>query len=167
MIESPPDVSPGGQHFQRKPRLLLAENEPSLWLLLSGLLAAEYEVEVVHDGEQAWAAIQFQTPDLLLTDLQRPVLDGIGLARRLRADARTITLPIVFLTGCTVKGTRLRCLEAGGSAFMVKPFHVSELLDWVADRGVMIARGRKTGEIPGRNQFSQDRTRQAMPSRCS
>ena len=116
------------QRVQGKPRLLLAESEPALRRLLSRLLEAEYEVEVVHDGEQAWAAVQRQSPDLLLTDFEMPVLDGIGLTRRLRADARWVTLPIVFLTGRMGEGTRRRCLEAGASAFMEKPFRPLELL---------------------------------------
>ena len=108
--------------------MLIAENESSLWIFLQEFLEAEFEVEAVTDGEQAWAAVQRQRPDLLLTDLQMPFLDGLALTRRLRADARWVTLPIIFMTSRNDEETRFRCLEAGANIFMVKPFCPLELL---------------------------------------
>ena len=96
--------------------------------VLKEFFAADFEVEAVTDGEQAWAAVQRQSRDLLLTDYQMPVLDGLGLVHRLRADARWSTSPIVFLTGRIGEDTEFRCMEAGASALMLKPFRPLELL---------------------------------------
>ncbi len=109
---------PTGDGVHGKPRLLIAEDESSIRIFLNEVLQDDYEIEVVHDGAEAWAAVQRQSPDLLLTDFRMPVLDGLGLTLRLRADARWTTLPIVVLTGITGGNTRFRCLEAGANVVM-------------------------------------------------
>ncbi len=113
---------------QRKPRLLLAEDHPATRELLHELLSPEYEVEAVVDGAQAWAAARRQTPDLVLSDVMMPGLDGIALTRRLRADPSTATVLVVLLTIVNSHEQLLQGLAAGVDDFLLKPFRPLELL---------------------------------------
>lgn len=121
--------SPGGSSVPRKPRLLLAEDEPSLSDFLREVLHADYEVEVATEGEQAWALAQRCPPDILLTDVRMPGLNGIELTRRLRADARTARVPILLLTASNERDTQVQGLVAGADDLLLKPFRPQELLD--------------------------------------
>ena len=111
-----------------KPRLLVAEDDPILRDFLYDLLASSYEVEAAADGEAAWTALQRAVPALLLTELQMPTLDGLGLVRRVRARQRFTALPIVILTANHEKNLLLSALAAGADDFLLKPFSCTELL---------------------------------------
>ena len=122
---APPSGDPSAR---RNPRLLLAEDDPATRDLLFEILRADYEVEAVATGEQAWAAAQRELPDLVLSDVLMPGLDGIALTRRLRAAELTGTLPIILLTASNEKELMLLCLEAGADDCLLKPFSAPELL---------------------------------------
>lgn len=119
-------VLSGGAPAQRPPRLLLAE-DASTRDFLCELLRDHYELEVVNDGEQAWEAARRLAPDLVLSDVLMPGMDGIELTRRLRANAHTATVPVVLLTASGEKELLLRGLEAGADDFLIKPFSPPEL----------------------------------------
>ncbi len=121
-------VSSGGSPVHCNPRLVLAEDDPSTRDLLCEILRVDYEVEAVATGAQAWEAAQRELPDLVLSDVLMPGLDGIGLTRQLRAAERTSTLPIILLTGSNEKELMLSCLEAGADDCLLKPFSPPELL---------------------------------------
>ncbi len=104
---------------------------------------AGFDVEIAGDGEDAWAAILRQPPDFLITDYQMPVLDGLGLCRRIRQSPGFEQLPIVLLTA---KGFELTeddvAREFGVRALMTKPFSPRELLALVErELGVATAAG--------------------------
>ena len=123
-----PVSAPTGPSVHRSPRLLLAEDDLSTRHSLCEILRADYEVEAVANGEQAWEAAQRELPDLVLSDVLMPGLDGIGLTRQLRAEERTRTLPIILLTASNEKATMLAGLEAGADDCLLKPFSAPELL---------------------------------------
>ena len=127
-MNGPVAPSSGDPPSTRKLRLLLVEDEPSQGHFLHEVLAEEYAVELATDGEQAWAAVQRRVPDLILTDVQMPALDGLGLLRRLRGDERTASVPVILLTADNRKETLFQALEAGLDDFLLKPFHPFELL---------------------------------------
>ena len=108
--------------------LLLVEDEHSYAAFLQELLAEEYTVEVTSNGEQAWAAVRGRLPDLILADVQMPLLDGLGLTRRLRTDPRTAGVPIVLMTASNRPEMLLAGREVGMDDFLVKPFHPLKLL---------------------------------------
>lgn len=95
---------------------------------LHDLLLPFYEVETAANGELAWAAMQRVTPALLLTDLQMPRLDGVGLVQRVRTQPGLVSLPIVILTANHEKDLLLSALAAGADDFLLKPFSCAELL---------------------------------------
>lgn len=93
---------------------------------------AGYEVECASDGEDAWQAIQRQLPDVLVTDLQMPRLDGFGLCRRIREHEATRHLPIMMLTAKGYEMPRDEVTEQLGVLRVVaKPFSPRELLQLV------------------------------------
>ncbi len=115
-------------------RVLLCDDETHI------LRAAEfklkrvgYDVVCACDGEDAWARIQEQCPDILVTDCQMPRLDGLGLARRIRDHEETSHLPVVMLTA---KGFELAHdnleEELGIATVLAKPFSPRELASCVA-----------------------------------
>ncbi len=121
-------LSPGGQSSPRKLRLLLAEDELSFSAFLCELLAEEYEVEATSNGEQAWAAVARRLPEIILSDVQMPLLDGLGLLGRIRADTRTASVPFILMTADNQRSLLFAALEAGMDDFLPKPFHPLELL---------------------------------------
>lgn len=111
-----------------KPRLLLAEDESTLRQLLTEMLAGEYELLVAPDGERAWElARQEPPPDLVLSDLEMPGLNGIELTRRLRAQANTATVPIILLSADNRLSVLQEGFEAGADDYLLKPFRPAEL----------------------------------------
>ncbi len=135
-----------------RPTLLLVEDEFSHGIFLCELLAPEYEVEVATNGEQAWAAVQRLLPDLILSDVTMPLLDGLGLTRRLRADARTACVPVMLMTANNQREQLLQALEAGIDDFLLKPFHPLELLARLRCQRRMIALRRTSNEQIARQQ---------------
>jgi DNA-binding response OmpR family regulator len=93
---------------------------------------AGYEVEIANDGQEAWEAIQRQTPDILITDCQMPRMDGFGLVQMVRGNSATADLPILMLTA---KGFELSQRELTEKwnvlAVISKPFSPRELLQRV------------------------------------
>lgn len=109
-----------------RPRILVIEDDADIARLL-GLELSEAGFEVEHHGRGAsgLAALRERTPDLVVLDLGLPDLDGAEIARRIR---RTETLPIIVLTAADAVGSKVRLLEDGADDYVVKPFHVEELV---------------------------------------
>ena len=91
------------------------------------------------DGEAALAAARQRPPDLILTDVMMPRLDGFGLLRELRADPRTSGIPVILLSARAGEESRVEGMQAGADDYLVKPFSARELL----------ARVRPTCKWPG------------------
>ena len=111
----------------RRARLLVVEDDARLRRALELLLSDHWDVEVANDGRQALERVERSTPDLVLTDLLLPEIDGFELTRALRAAPRTSAVPIVVISGLTEEADRLRALEAGANDFLIKPFSEREL----------------------------------------
>ena len=88
-----------------------------------------YDVRCANDGQQAWEMIQVERPDMLVTDLQMPRMDGIELSRRVRANPETRDLPILVLTAKGFEMAHRDLAEAYGVvAILAKPFSSRELV---------------------------------------
>lgn len=92
------------------------------------LLSSRYQVEAVGDGMAALQAISDHLPDLVLSDVMMPRLDGFGLLQALRSDARTRELPIILLSARAGEEAQIEGLEAGADDYLIKPFSAKELL---------------------------------------
>jgi DNA-binding response OmpR family regulator len=110
------------------------------------LLAEQYTVEAVPDGEAALAAIRRQTPDLILTDVMMPRLDGFGLLREVRGNPGTATVPVILLSARAGEESRVEGVEAGADDYLVKPFSARELLARVTVQVQMARLRREAGE---------------------
>ena len=112
--------------------LVVDDSITSRTLEQSVLSAAGYEVVTAVDGAEAWRTIERQEFALVVSDVEMPHLDGIGLCQRIRATARTATLPLILVTSLDEPAQRARGMEAGADAYITKSsFDQDTLLDTV------------------------------------
>jgi len=115
-------------HAAAKPRILLADDNHDMRDYVTRLLGDSYEVEAVGDGAAALAAARDRRPDLVLSDVMMPRLDGLGLLKALRGDPGLADLPVIFLSARAGEEAKLEGLEAGADDYLSKPFSARELL---------------------------------------
>jgi PAS domain S-box-containing protein len=112
----------------RGARILLADDNADMRLYMQRLLAPHWHVEAVADGQAALDAARRQPPDLILTDVMMPRLDGFGLLREVRADERLRSIPVIVLSARAGEESSVEGLAAGADDYLVKPFSARELL---------------------------------------
>jgi signal transduction histidine kinase/DNA-binding response OmpR family regulator len=112
----------------QRPRVLLADDNADMRQYLTRLLSERYEVTAAPDGQAALDFARMQPPDLVLTDVMMPNLDGFGLLRQLRSNPATKTVPILLLSARAGEEARVDGLDAGADDYLVKPFSARELL---------------------------------------
>jgi CheY-like chemotaxis protein len=128
--------------------VLIIDDDPATRLLCSvSLELAGLRVLEAVDGERGLARARFERPDLVLTDVRMPGLDGFQLADALRRDERTHEIPLIFLSGEATPADEARALAAGALAYMTKPFDPPALASLVAN--VLAARNAGTDEQQG------------------
>lgn len=111
-------------------KLLLVEDHEELWDFLSRRLRKRgFEVVLAHDGKQALEQVEAQTPDLVLLDMDLPIMDGWTVARTLRE--RSNTTPIIALTAHAMSGDKEKAIAAGCDDYHAKPVDFSRLLNQV------------------------------------
>ncbi len=126
-----PDVAPTNDPdagSEARARILLADDNADMRDYVRRLLAARYDVEAVADGEAALAAATRNTPDLVLSDIMMPRLDGMQLLARLRADPRTSSIPVILLSARAGEESRVEGFAVGADDYLIKPFSARELL---------------------------------------
>ncbi|MGQ9350682.1 SpoIIE family protein phosphatase [Mycolicibacterium gilvum] len=110
-------------------RVLVADDNADMREYLGRLLRSDgYAVEAVVDGWQALEAIRAEPPDLVISDVMMPRLDGLGLVAELRADRRTAAVPVLLLSARAGQEASISGLQAGADDYLVKPFAAAELL---------------------------------------
>ncbi|HEY1052694.1 MAG TPA: histidine kinase dimerization/phospho-acceptor domain-containing protein, partial [Prosthecobacter sp.] len=118
-----PDAPPSTRHH-----VLLADDNADMREYIARLLSAHFEVTAVPDGESALAAVKARRPDLVLSDVMMPRLDGIGLLHALRGDPATSTLPVILLSARAGEEARVEGVQQGADDYLVKPFSARELI---------------------------------------
>ena len=124
------DVEPEAsarRDFSKK-RIVVADDNADMREYLRKLLAGRYEVVVTANGKEALAAIRGRRPDLILSDIMMPVMDGLELLKELRADLELRTLPVIFLSARAGEEAKIGWIGLGVDDYIVKPFSVKELL---------------------------------------
>ena len=109
-------------------RILFADDNADMREYIRRLLAEQYEVETVADGQTALERILANPPALVLADVMMLRLDGFGLLQRLRADERTRTIPFIMLSARAGEEARVEGLSAGADDYLTKPFSARELV---------------------------------------
>jgi signal transduction histidine kinase len=117
-------MPPGVPH-----RILAVDDVPSNLLTLRAILSpSEFAFTGASGAEEAFRLLADNAYDLILLDVLLPGLDGYGIARKLQADPKTASVPLIFLTSLTDEEEVIKGFEAGGGDFVSKPFHKTELL---------------------------------------
>ena len=110
------------------PSILLAEdNESNITVVRDFLSSRGYEVSVARDGLEAVEQASALRPDLILMDVQMPLLDGFSAIQRIRGIPAVAHVPIVALTALAMAGDREKCLAAGADYYLAKPVSLSAL----------------------------------------
>jgi PAS domain S-box-containing protein len=152
-----PPVSQQESASSGRPRVLIADDNADMRRYLVRLLAERYDVTSVPDGQAALDAVRERPPDLILTDVMMPQLDGFGLLRELRSNVKTSTIPIILLSARAGEESRVEGIERGADDYLIKPFSARELLARVQTH-LELARVRKQNEDTLRQSTAQFET---------
>jgi signal transduction histidine kinase len=122
--------SPSYSHTPSSPsnRILLVDDNADMRDYVKRLLSQRWQVETAANGAIALEMIQQQLPDLVLTDVMMPEVDGFQLLKTLRADAITQSIPIILLSARAGEEATVEGLEAGADDYLIKPFSARELM---------------------------------------
>jgi signal transduction histidine kinase len=160
-----PVPCPPASNVAERPRVLIADDNSDMRQYLARLLSEQYEVETTTDGQAALEAAHKNSPDLIVSDVMMPILDGFELLKALRADEQTRTIPVILLSARAGEESRVEGIQAGADDYLIKPFSARELLARVSGR-LEIARLQRDRESQLRashaelEQKVQDRTRE-------
>ena len=113
--------------------LVVEDNEKNMKLFRDVLQASGFRLLEATTGERAMELAAEHQPNLVLMDIQLPDIDGVEALGRLRADARTASIPVVALTAQAMHGDRERFLDAGFDAYISKPVDVLEFVKTVKE----------------------------------
>jgi len=111
-------------------RILVVDDQPDNRQIIRDLLAAatDYELTEAENGEQALAAVAKQRPDLILMDIQLPIMDGYEATRRIKADPAMRSIPIIAVTSYAFSGEEQKARAAGCDGYVTKPYSPRLLL---------------------------------------
>ncbi len=112
--------------------LIVEDNEKNMRLISDLLSASGYAILSAVDGQQGVALAKEKKPDLILMDIEMPVMNGLEATKALKNDNNTINIPIIALTSYAMKGDKEKFLSEGCDGYLSKPFNVNELLKTVA-----------------------------------
>lgn len=134
MLTDPPPVSQ--EDDERKddsefPSILLVEDDDDFRYYLKEKLMLKHKVVEAVNGVDGWKKALSQHPQLIVSDISMPEMNGIDLCRKLKADKRTSHIPIILLTALTGEEEQLKGLRTGASDYITKPFHVEILVEKV------------------------------------
>ena len=136
----PPAPNPAGNAL-----ILVVERDPHIRDLESYFLnEAGFAVEFTTDGESALAAAHALRPDIIITEVLVPKLDGLALCRTVKADPELRTTVVLVFS---ILAVQLRAREAGADAFLLKPLAEKRLVDTVRELLLMRRRSRSRGEV--------------------
>jgi PAS domain S-box-containing protein len=148
--------------------LLADDNADMRHYLQRLLLAAGFRVEAVTDGEEALGAARRLKPDLVLSDVMMPKIDGFGLLRALRGDSELREVPLIMLSARAGEEASVEGLEAGADDYLTKPFSARELLARVRVNLDMAALRREAARIENelrrQAQLAQERAEGILAS---
>lgn len=112
-----------------RPLILVVEDDQDLLTMLGRMLSQIADVELARDGVEAVEKLQvMESPDLVITDLMMPRMDGLTLAKQLKADTRWKRVPVIMLTAKNHARDVVSGINAGARSYITKPFKHEELL---------------------------------------
>ncbi|MDP8932596.1 MAG: response regulator transcription factor [Cyanobacteriota bacterium] len=128
-------------------RLLLVDDEPGLREAVQAYLEdSDFAVEVASNARDGWEVLQQTNPDLVISDIMMPQVDGYQFLKQVREDPRYKALPVVFLTAKGMTSDRIQGYQAGCDAYLSKPFDPDELVAIVTNLLARRAAAKETSE---------------------
>ena len=133
-------------------QLLLVDDEPGLRQAVQAYLEEEgFTVQVASNAREGWELLQQHAPELVISDIMMPQVDGYQFLQQLREDPRYETLPVIFLTARGMTSDRIQGYNAGCDAYLSKPFDPEELVAIVTNllsRRAAVTKGSADGDTP-------------------
>ena len=143
-----PDINDGSQTSGRRTILVVDDNE-DMRHFLSSILSSKYNIRLAEDGVEALKSIHEEAPDMIITDLMMPNMDGIELLQKVKESEEMSYLPIILLTAKSAIESRLEALGAGADDYVTKPFEP----EYIKARVKNIFRQREQLEESYRNRL--------------
>ncbi len=136
-----------------RPRVLVVDDSADLRTYITNVLSPLYDVETAIDGRSGIEAIAERIPDIVVSDVMMPRLDGFGLVREIRADPRTASVPVILLSARAGEEAAVAGLDTGSDDYLVKPFSARELIARVRTH-IELSRTRREwiAELESKNQ---------------
>jgi two-component system cell cycle response regulator DivK len=108
--------------------LVVEDQEDNRQIIRDLLAASDYQIAEAENGEEALAAVAKARPDLILMDIQLPIMDGYEATRRIKADPALKSIPIIAVTSYALSGDEQKARDAGCDDFVPKPYSPRQLL---------------------------------------
>jgi PAS domain S-box-containing protein len=145
-----------------RPLIVLADDNADLRTYVSRLLRRKYRVCAVANGEEALAATRQLHPDLILSDIMMPGMDGFAVLQAIRQSAQTRAIPVILLSARAGEESRVEGLHAGADDYLVKPFTARELMARVEAHIRMAQTRRQVGELEERLRAKRELEQQRV-----
>jgi DNA-binding response OmpR family regulator len=130
-------------------RILIVEDEPGMIELLTVALEDEgFIISIAQNGEQGLKKVEGENPDLIISDVMMPDMDGYAFCEQLRNNPKTATIPFIFLTAKKDVSDRVRGLNLGADDYISKPFHVVEVVARIKTLMQRVKRARAAAPLP-------------------
>ena len=152
---------PPGKKNKVKPYIILADDNEDMRYYIYRLLKDEYEVTAVQNGKEVLEAVENRAPDLVISDVMMPEVDGFELVKRMKQNSKTANIPIVLLSARAGEESTIEGLKSGADDYLVKPFSAKELLTRI-DSTLKISISRRQAEQNLKNIFMQSPVAIAM-----
>lgn len=145
---------PESSAFELKPKVLIADDNSDMRMYLNRLLQHNFQVESTVNGEEAFRVALDWKPDLIVSDIMMPKLDGFGLLKKLKNNLSTRNIPVIFLSARAGEEATVEGIESGADDYLTKPFSSKELLARVSNH-IAISNTRRKTEKEFYNLFLQ------------
>ncbi len=149
-VQPPPGPVHAGPHPRRRPLVLVVDDNPDMRGYLQQIVAQRWDAAVAADGRSALESIRATRPDLVITDVMMPGVDGFGLVNALRAEPELAALPVLMLSARAGAEAAGEGLASGADDYLSKPFSSTELLQRVQARLDGAARHEENRLVRGR-----------------
>jgi len=123
----PGKTTPAGDGVKKSTILIVEDNEDFRFYLKDNL-RSHYSIIEATDGKEGWRKALAEHPDLIVSDISMPMMNGIDLCKKILADERTHQIPVILLTAMTGEGAELKGLQTGAIDYIIKPFNFELLL---------------------------------------
>ena len=118
----------------KTPVILVAEDNMDMQHFIKDILSSQYQVLLAANGKEGYETAAAEIPDLIISDVMMPVMDGFEMAEKIKNDEKTNHIPIIFLSAVTTEESNLHGLKLGAEDYIEKPFHSEALLAKITNR---------------------------------